>query len=340
MSLAYPLGAAEASRLLRASLLVTAAAPSPVAPLPDEEAVVVMGAFDGAHRGHRSLVRAALADARARGVPCLALTFDPDPSELIDPASAQPRLLCVADRVRALRALGAQGTIVLPFDEGLARLSPRAFVEQRLLSLVRVSSVHVGTNFRFGFRGAGDVADLRRLGEDLGFSVVESPLLLEGGARVSSTRIRALLAAPGLLPQANELLGRCHFVRGVVEHGRGEGTSFGFPTANVRCAPRSCMPAEGVYGGYVTLGGLAWPAAINVGAPPTFSDPDELFLEANLIGFSGDAYGREVRVTFVEWLRASRPFKSTADLERVVLGNIEWVRTNLGSGEVEVALDH
>ena len=133
------------------------------------------------------------------------------------------------------------------------------------------------------------------------------------------------------------LLGRCHFVRGWVDHGRGEGTSFGFPTANVRCDARTCMPAEGVYACVVSDGSRAWPAAANVGAPPTFDTRhDAYFLEANLLGFEGDLYGSELAVTFVAWLRASRPFSSLEELERTVLSNIDWVRRNVGETGVEV----
>ena len=123
---------------------------------------------------------------------------------------------------------------------------------------------------------------------------------------------------------------------GQFAHGRGEGTGFGFPTANVVCDPRACMPAEGVYACYVSQGGTAWPAAANVGAPPTFAGRRAAFLEANLLGFTGDLYGAEVAVSFVRWLRPSRVFDSLSELERVVLGNIEWVRRNLGDAPREL----
>ena len=302
----------------------------------DRPAVLAVGAFDGLHLGHRALVDAAISDAHAKGVACLAVTFDPDPSEVLFPSSAERRLLATDDRVEGLLALGVDGVVVLEFTTTLASLSPRRFVGEVLCACCDPVAIHVGSNFRFGAGGAGDVCLLRELGRELGFEVRESALLMAGGDRVSSTRVRNLLALPDMLDEANELLGRAHFLRGAVEHGRGEGTSFGFPTANVRFPRRSCMPAQGVYGGYAVMGDSAWPAAINVGAPPTFSGPDELFLEANLIGFEGDLYGREMAVVFVEWLRASRPFSSTDELERVVLGNIDWVRTNLGDGRVEV----
>lgn len=342
----------DAARLVRESLCMSAGYHEEEGPLnthwllsegitpgPDTGAVLAIGAFDGFHLGHRALVGAAIADAREREVPCIAIMFDPDPDEHFRGDDAPLQILTCADRARALAAFGVDAVCLLHFDADMASMEPETFIELVLCKVARPVAVHVGSNFRFGCHGMGTPAALGAGGALIGFRVVTHELLEVDGATVSSTRIRELLAQ-GKLDEAHRLLGRCHFVRGVVEHGRGEGTSFGFPTANVRISKRSCMPAQGVYSGYVTLDGVTWPAAINVGAPPTFAGPDEFFLEANLIGFSGDLYGDDVCVTFVSWLRASRPFDSTEELERVVLGNIEWVRNNLGDGGVEVARDH
>ena len=309
---------------------------------PHLEAVLAIGAFDGFHLGHRALVSSALEEAQRRGVPCLVVMFNPDPDELFMGDSAPRRLLVCEDRARMIFAAGVDGVILLGFDEGLASMEPADFVRQVLCRIAHPVSVHVGENFRFGHLGSGNCDTLRACGSAAGFEVTTHALVKRGDETVSSTRIRALLSQEDGLAEANGLLGRCHFLRGVVEHGRGEGTTFGFPTANVRFPGLSCMPAQGVYGGYVAMGSSAWPAAINVGAPPTFSGPDELFCEANLIGFSGDAYGREVCVTFAQWLRPSRPFSSLEELEQVVLGNIDWVRNHLGDGEIGlgVALDY
>lgn len=307
----------------------------------DTPAVCLIGAFDGLHVGHRALLAAASADAAGRGVPCVAVTFSPDPAEVLDGPSEGSALLDVRDRVRGLLALGADAVVVFPFTEALARTDGRTFAERVLLSAVRPVWVHVGSNFRFGYRGAGDVSSLSGLGDRLGFGVTAHELVSADGGPVSATRIRGLLRAGGPegLAEASRLLCRAPFVRGTIEHGRGEGTGFGFPTANLSSDPRVCMPAQGVYACYFVLGGSAWPAAVNVGAPPTFSAPEDAFLEANLIGFDGDIYGEDATVVFACWLRASRKFGSTEELERVVLGNIDWVRENLGEGRVEVALD-
>lgn len=298
--------------------------------------VMVVGAFDGLHAGHRHLVRHALADARSSNMPCVALTFDPDPAEVV--GLQQPlgqRLLAIDDRVAGLLQLGVDYVLVLTFTPGLASYEPARFVGEVLLSSARPASVHVGTNFRFGHKGTGTIRTLQESGDKSGFAVYAHELLSVGSQVVSATGIRRLLAQ-GKLSQANELLHRCHYVRGTVVHGRGEATSFGFPTANVRCDPKACLPAEGVYACYVVCDGSAWPAAANVGAPPTFSCPDPAFLEANLLGFSGDLYGAFVSVSFVQWLRASRVFDSLEELERTVLSNIAWVNEHLGHERIEV----
>ena len=305
----------------------------------DGGVVVAMGVFDGLHLGHRILLEKAKREACAKGTRLVVVTFDPDPSDVLSSAMPARHLLNGDDRVRGLMGLGADAVLVLRFTSGMASLSPDAFVRDVLMHEIRPVSVHVGENFRFGYGARGTTEVLEALGRTYGFSVHAHRLVEGAGEPVSATRIRALLAS-GDLDMANDLLQRCHYVRGRVEHGRGEGTSFGFPTANVKCHSSVCMPAKGVYGCYVTFGRKRWPAAVNVGAPPTFAEGDasmsEAFLEANLVGFDGNLYGKDVAVSFVAWLRGSKVFGSIAELERTVLGNIDWVRTNLGEGELEV----
>lgn len=300
-----------------------------------QRTVVAIGAFDGLHLGHRALVAAAAADARRRGVPCVAVTFDPDPAEVLGAPAPNERLLSCADRARGLLALGADAVVRFRFDAALAATGIEEFVRDRLCAIAAPVSVHVGTNFSFGRGGEGTPSSLAGFGRAYGFEVLPHDLVPSGGSPISATRVRGLLAA-GSLEEANVLLGRCHFVRGVVEHGRGEGRAFGFPTANVVSDPLDALPREGVYACYLVSGASAWPAATNVGAPPTFSAPKPAFMEANLIGFSGNLYGRSVRVVFVRRLRDSRRFDSTDELRRVVLGNIEWVQRNLGGSGLEV----
>lgn len=303
-----------------------------------QRVVCVMGAFDGLHEGHRSLVKSALSDARVQELSCVAVTFNPDPAEVLVGVQPGTRLLSCSNRARGLLALGVDYVLSFSFTKEEANTSYQDFIRLQLGRVVRVASVHVGTNFRFGAGGAGTPEAMRALGNQDGFQVHAHDLLQSGSAVVSATRIRRILAQ-GDLGEATELFQRCHFVSGVVRHGRGEGTSFGFPTANVVCDVRDCLPKEGVYACFVVHGNSAWPAAANVGAPPSFSSPMPAFLEANLLGFSGDLYDEPVQVVFVRWLRASRKFASLEQLEQAVFNNIDWVRINLGDARLEVGLD-
>ncbi|MBM6676644.1 adenylyltransferase/cytidyltransferase family protein [Olsenella uli] len=297
-----------------------------------KKSVCVIGAFDGVHVGHRALVARAREEALARGDELVVVTFSPDPSVVLCPEHPQKLLLSDEARLRALRSVeGVDRVVVLDFTPELAALPYERFVRETLGELMDLDVIVVGSDFRLGAGGAGTVEALAELGRADGFGVVGMALLDEGGAPVTATRIRGLLGA-GRVEAAAGLLGRCHVVPGEVEHGRGEGTGFGFPTANVRVPAELCLPAEGVYAGYVICDDTAWPAAINVGKPRSFSPGEEgaPFLEATLLGFEGDLYGARVEVAFARWLREPRSFSSVGELERVVLGNVSWVRATLG----------
>lgn len=297
--------------------------------------VIAIGAFDGVHMGHRELLRSARADAEGRGCPLVVVTFDPDPARVLGPERHGEELLCHEDRLRALTSVGAAASCSVAFDAAMASMTAQDFVDDVLVPLLAPVSIHVGADFCLGAGGEGTVASLMGIGKERAFDVVGHDLVVDTGLPITATRIRGLLGE-GRVGEAARLMGRHHFVRGQVLHGRGEGHAFGFPTANVSSDIEACMPADGVYAGFVRSGSEAWPAAINVGAPPSFSGPRTSFLEANLLGFEGDLYGAEVEVVFVDWLRPSRRFSSLLELERVVRGNIDWVHENLGSSVVGV----
>ena len=338
---AWPLASEEARRIAAASTFSGVSLPSPVrvgdataylAPGvslgPDQRFVCVIGAFDGLHEGHRSLIAEAAADAHARRLPRALVTFDQDPSEVLSTRPPE-RLLSDADRVRSLALAGADAIIVHHFTPELAALPYDRYVTEVLGGVLCLAAIHVGEDFRFGAGGAGTVAAMSALGEQRGFEVFGHALVTAEGSTVSATRVRGLLRE-GRVEKAAQLLLRHHFLGGSIVHGRGEGTSFGFPTANVELDGRDCLPADGVYACLAIIDGRVWPAAVNVGAPPSFDVAAHPMLEANLVGFSGDVYGEEARVVFLRHLRASRRFDSLAELEAVVLGNIRWVRENVG----------
>ena len=314
-----------------------AAASRNTAITPHTPCVVAIGAFDGVHKGHRRLIADAALDAQRRGVPMVVVTFDPDPADVLYGVKPLTRLTERDDRIRLLLEAGADAVACFDFTKELERTGWREFALQVLGAVCRPVSVHIGTNFRFGAGGAGTPGLLADLGRERGFEVSTHDLVICDDDVVSATRIRGLVRT-GAVREAARLLERSHFVRGCVLHGRGEGAGFGFATANVQVDSVICMPAEGVYGGWGIVGDAAWPAAINVGTPRTFTDRvDDSFIEAHLLGFEGDLYGRNVAVVFSQWLRAARRFESTAELEQVVGNNINWVQMYLGTGRTDAA---
>lgn len=303
---------------------------------PHIDAVCVLGVFDGVHRGHQDLIAAAARDAHQRELPCIVVSFYPDPADVIGTPQPNSHLLRFDDRLELLARLGVDGILCFDFTPELLVTGWRDFLTHTLLSYLHPLSIHVGTNFRFGRGGQGGIAELKQLADEMGFELFAHELLQVDDEVVSATRIRTLLHE-GRVESAAWLLGRQHFVRGVVEHGRGEGRLFGFPTANISLDPLDCVAGQGVYAGWVVYGRRAWPAAVNVGLPPSFSQSQATsFLEAHLIGFEGDVYGQQLAVSFTAWLRPSRSFASIRELETVVLNNIAWVKKHLGPSSINL----
>lgn len=282
-------------------------------------AAVSIGAYDGVHVGHRELLRVLRERADALGVRSAVVTFDRHPATVVRPGSA-PRLL--TDDAQKLELLGACGvdlTVVVRFDAKRAQESAEEFVDEVLCDALGAKAVVVGEDFHFGRGRAGDVALLRRLGTEKGFDVTGVALSGHEGEPVSSTRIRALVAA-GDVAEAARLLARPHEVRGVVVRGDGRGgPQLGMPTANLSVRADLVIPALGIYAGWCRRAdGVLVPAAVSVGLRPTFSRPGGTapapLIEAHLIDFHGDLYGERVGVAFVERLRDERRFERVEDL--------------------------
>ncbi|BCV18566.1 riboflavin kinase [Leptogranulimonas caecicola] len=305
---------------------------------PRERCVLVIGAFDGVHRGHQDLIRQGARQARELGVPLVILTFDPDPSVVL--GAPEPQLLLAQDRFLQLWTLGPQELRVCTFTQKLATLSPEEFLDRAVFGDgLSPCLICVGEGFALGAQGKGTVPYLSSLGKARGFRLLAQPLLSLEGAPVSATRIRQEIVSGETL-EASRLLGRRPFVRGTVIRGRGQGASFGFPTANLMCAPGMALPASGVFAGFGVLDGSAWPAAINVGEPPTFKSQglqsSQGFLEATLLGFSQDIYGDSMAIVLYERLRPSRPFDSFEELVATVRTNMDQVRERYGEGPLKL----
>ena len=276
-------------------------------------ATVAIGNFDGVHRGHKAVIAAALARARALGKPAAALTFEPHPRAFFNPDEPLFRLTPEAAKLRLLAATGLDGSIVLTFNAELAKLSAEDFVQRVLVGRFAVSGAAIGFNFHFGANRAGSPGFLQAQGKKHGFAVDIVAPLLDRGRPVSSGPIRAALAA-GRLDDAAEFLGYPWFVSGTVIRGDKRGRELGFPTANLRLDP-ACALRHGIYAVRAAVAGRRCDAVASFGRRPMF-DTGAVLLEIFLFDFSGDLYGATIDVAFIAWLRDEAVFASAKELVR------------------------
>jgi riboflavin kinase/FMN adenylyltransferase len=276
-------------------------------------AVLAIGNFDGVHRGHRTVIRAALARARALGRKAAALTFAPHPRAFFRPQDLLFRLSSECDRLRLLAATGLDGAIVMRFDAALAGTSAQDFVERILVGGLGIAGAAIGFDFHFGQNRAGSPRYLAEEGARLGFAVDVVPPLEDEGRPISSGGIRQALAA-GKVMEAAELLGVPWFVSGEVIHGEKRGRDLGFPTANLKLDP-ACGLKHGIYAVRARIGGRLVDGVASFGRRPMFDDGAPL-LEVYLFDFQGDLYGKTIDVAFIGWLRREQKFESIEALQR------------------------
>ena len=296
-----------------------------------ERTAVTVGNFDGVHRGHAAILAACRARVGAEGR-VVAVTFEPTPVEVLRPAAAPPRLMSADGRVAALRAAGADAVEVLEPGPDLLGLSAEAFVEM-VLATHRPSAWVEGPDFRFGKGRAGDMERLAALGAKRGFVAVTVPRVTatlgdQTVAPVSSSLVRWLVGR-GRVADAAATLGRPFALTGDVVRGEQRGRTIGVPTANVALgdAARVALPADGVYAAWASVAGddARWPAAVSVGVKPTFGKVG-LTVEAHLIGFAGDLYGRSLTLKFTRWVRGQYAFGGVEALTAQLGRDIATVR--------------
>lgn len=300
--------------------------------------VVVIGNFDGVHRGHQGLLARAIADAGRLNAPALVMTFEPNPRTFFRPDEPVFRLTPGDVRARLLGALGLDGLVVTPFDAALSVRSPQEFVESVLVDKLAVRAVTVGDDFRFGARRAGGVTELAAAGARYGFVLdVVAPVLDGDGDRFSSSAIREALA-DGNVDLANRWLGYRWFVVGTVVPGEQRGRELGFPTANIRLGA-DCRLRHGIYA--VTLeaaDGIVRPAVASYGRRPQFDNGAPL-LEVNVLDFAGDLYGQRVIVAFHGWIRPEMKFPAVSDLVARMAVDVAESRAILAAAGPGTALD-
>jgi riboflavin kinase / FMN adenylyltransferase len=282
-----------------------------VVSLPDAEPRprrVAVGVFDGVHLGHQEVI----ADSDT------VLTFDPHPVSVIAP-DATPKLLTRQDtKAELVEALGADEMVVIPFDAEFAARDAEDFVGRVLVGGLGATHVAVGRNFRFGHKAAGDAAMLEA---DERFETTIHELVEVEGETVSSSHIRGLVLA-GEVAHASVFLGRPFQVRGEVVHGDGRGSELGFPTANLVPDERLVRPDQGVYAALAD----GRPAAVNIGVRPQFETGRGVLIEAYLIDFDGDLYGRELRIDFLQRLRGEKLFPSVETLTEQIAKDVQQAR--------------
>jgi riboflavin kinase/FMN adenylyltransferase len=299
--------------------------------------ILTVGNFDGIHLGHRAILDTVTERARAVRGEAVVYTFEPHPRKVLSPKNAPRLLTTLEQKLELLELAGVDAVVIEPFDLAFARTPAEDFIRGYVHARIRPLEVYVGYDFHFGRDREGSMRLLTELGPRLGFSVTILPEVVIGEGDVNSTRIRQLLGEAAV-EEAAILLGRDYTVRGRVGKGEMRGRTLGFPTANLELE-NEVLPALGVYAGRLRLlddgdppiGG-AFPAVTNVGTRPTFGASDRVVVEAHLIDFAGDLYGRRVELSFRFHLRPERRFAGIEALRAQIDADRAEARRRLASG--------
>ena len=293
-------------------------------------AACTIGVFDGVHRGHQRLLAATVAAARELGGIAGAVTFEPHPRAVLDPANVPPELTTLDEKRERLMAAGIDRVVVVNFTREVSEWTAERFCA-RLLDRFDLRRLVVGPGFALGRDRRGDIDFLRRFGAEHGFTVDTVPAVTEEGEAISSTRIRSALVS-GDVELAAGLLGHPYFLDGTVERGNRVGWRLGFPTANLGVEPGKCLPELGIYSTWVRVRGEWRVAASSIGYRPTFGG-DRLTVEAHLLDFDADIYGERVRLAFVHRLREERWYPDEAALIAQMRLDVAETRRLLGAQE-------
>lgn len=294
-------------------------------------AVVTIGMFDGVHRGHMRLLENVISRATATGGESVAITFEPHPRIVLSGGDINLRFLTSLDEKSALlKRTGLDHLIVLPFTQEIRMMSACDFVEKVLVRSIGLKHLVIGFDHHFGYRGAGDSTTLAQCAERFGFGVNRFEAVEEDGIIISSTVIRQLLEE-GRLERANSLLGYDYIMHGKVVQGRKIGRGMGYPTANIEPGyPHKLIPADGVYAVEASIDSNMYKAMLYIGTRPTIESDGERVVEANLFGFDGDLYGKEISVRFRYRIRGDIKFSSRELLRQQISKDKEETLRLLG----------
>ena len=288
----------------------------------EKKCMLALGFFDGVHTAHRTLIEKGKRVAEERGIPLGIFTFSSDGSL----KSGAPRIYADEEKLEIFESLGVDFTALADFSS-LSHLSPEEFVEKVLISDLGASACAAGFNFRFGRRASGNSDTLKRLMQKHGREVVIAEELTDSGETVSASRIRTLLSS-GNIEEANRLLGVPYSIKGKVAHGNATGRRLGYPTVNLPVKEGGALPKNGVYRSSVTIDEKEYNGLTNLGSCPTFEER-KVHAETYLFDFSGDLYGKEVRVSFLEFLRDEQRFSSPEELKMQINIDINSIRKGI-----------
>jgi riboflavin kinase/FMN adenylyltransferase len=286
---------------------------------PQKDILLTIGVFDGVHLGHKHLISRLKELARKQGVLSGVITFSQHPREVLSPRTKMPSLTGLEQRIALLQDEGVDIVIPLPFTPQLASLSPKQFLEL-LKEYLKMKGLVVGPDFALGKDRQGNTSALRRLGQEMDFSVTVVPPMTVDGQVVSSTAIRKALAE-GDMKQAQKLLGRPFSLQGRVVAGDKRGTALGFPTANLDIEPGQALPAGGVYACRAHVDGRSYPAMTNIGSRPTFGGGQQI-IEVYLLDYKGGLYGRELAIDIIGRLRDEKKFDTPEQLKEQIAEDI------------------
>lgn len=291
----------------------------------DRQVCLAIGFFDGVHLGHQEIIRRTVADAREHDARALVITFDRHPNAVVSPGHVPPLIYSPAQKFRAIESLGVDALVQIHFDEPFSRQTGSDFIHGLRRDLGVIRSLWVGANFVFGYKRSGNVALLQKLGGESGFAVHGLAAVSRDDRAVSSTRIRDAIRS-GNLDAASGMLGRPYAISGQVVKGDGVGRQLGYPTANLDMAGL-LLPPVGVYAGLARVDEKTCRAALNIGFRPTVvSATPQLRVEAHLLDFNGNLYGRELEVEMGVRLRGERKFASVSALREQIERDVAMVR--------------
>lgn len=285
--------------------------------------VTTIGMFDGVHRGHQKVLKKVVSEAKKRGLQSLVLTFEPHPVEVIKPGTHPSLLTSAPLKTELMAELGVGMLVVCHFTKALARYAPAEFIDKILIKKLNTGLVVVGENFKFGKGAQGDVSFLKNYGKKKGLSVISVPTFFLKKGAISSTRIRKLLE-DGRIEESKEILGYFPRIIGKVVKGEEAARRLGFSTANIRIPDKALVPGKGIYAGWVRFNKKRKKGAIYIGTSPTLG-LKKLRIEAHILGFSGNLYGKEVEIEILKKVRGEISFKTPQDLSKRIEKDLEIV---------------